>query len=54
MLVTPVIFEDVPIDLITHYTDQPHRFHDDERMIAGPWLILGQLRSKMPALWAGL
>ena len=43
MLVTPVIFEDVPIGLITHYTDQPHRFHDDERMIARALADLGAI-----------
>ena len=43
MLVTPVIFEDVPIGLITHYMDQPHRFHDDERMIARALADLGAI-----------
>jgi signal transduction histidine kinase/putative methionine-R-sulfoxide reductase with GAF domain len=43
MLVTPVIFEDVPIGLITHYTDQSHRFHDDEQMIARALADLGAI-----------
>jgi signal transduction histidine kinase len=43
MLVTPVIFEDVPIGLITHYVDRPHRFHDDERMIARALADLGAI-----------
>ena len=43
MLVTPVIFEDVPIGLITHYIDHPHRFHDDERMIARALADLGAI-----------
>ena len=43
MLVTPVIFEDVPIGLITHYIDRPHRFHDDERMIARALADLGAI-----------
>ena len=55
MLVTPVIFEDVPIGLITHYTDQPHRFHDDERMIARALADLGAIADlKMPGLLAYL
>ena len=43
MLVTPVVFEDVPIGLITHYLDRPHRFHDDERMIARALADLGAI-----------
>ncbi len=43
VLVTPVIFEDVPIGLITHYKDFPHRFHDDERMIARALADLGAI-----------
>ncbi len=43
MLVTPVIFEDVPIGLIAHYTDQSHRFHDDEQMIARALADLGAI-----------
>ena len=43
MLVTPVIFEDVPIGIITHYIDRPHRFHDDERMIARALADLGAI-----------
>ena len=43
MLVTPVIFEDVPIGLITHYTERSHRFHDDERMIARALADLGAI-----------
>jgi signal transduction histidine kinase len=43
MLVTPVVFEDVPIGLITHYVDRPHRFHDDERMIARALADLGAI-----------
>jgi len=43
MLVTPVVFENEPIGLITHYTTQPHRFHDDERMIARALADLGAI-----------
>ena len=43
MLVTPVVFENVPIGLITHYLDRPHRFHDDERMIARALADLGAI-----------
>ena len=34
MLVTPVVYEDEPIRLITLYMDYSHRFNDDERLIA--------------------
>ena len=43
MLVTPVIYEEVPIGLVTHYLDRPHRFHDDERMIARALADLGAI-----------
>ncbi len=43
MLVTPVVFEDVPIGMITHYMDRPHRFHDDEKMIARALADLGAI-----------
>jgi len=43
MLVTPVVFEDVPIGLLTHYVDRPHRFHDDEQMIARALADLGAI-----------
>lgn len=43
MLVTPVIFEDIPIGLIVHYIDRPHRFHDDEQMIARALADLGAI-----------
>ena len=43
MLVTPVVFEDVAIGMITHYMDRPHRFHDDEKMIARALADLGAI-----------
>jgi len=43
MLVTPVVFEDIPIGMITHYMDRPHRFHDDEKMIARALADLGAI-----------
>ena len=43
MLVTPVIFEDAPIGLLVHYIDSPHRFHDDEQMIARALADLGAI-----------
>ena len=43
MLVTPVVFEDAPIGMITHYMDRPHRFHDDEKMIARALADLGAI-----------
>ena len=51
MLVTPVIFEDVPIGLITHYIDRPHRFHDDERMIARALADLGAIAIENASLY---
>ncbi len=52
MLVTPVIFEDVPIGLITHYIDRPHRFHDDERMIARALADLGAIAIENARLYS--
>ena len=43
MLVTPVIYEDAPIGLLVHYIDSPHRFHDDEQMIARALADLGAI-----------
>jgi GAF domain-containing protein len=34
MLVTPVVYEDEPIGLLTLYVDRSHRYNDDERLIA--------------------
>ena len=43
MLVTPVVYEDEPIGLITLYVDRSHRFNDDERLIARALADLGAI-----------
>lgn len=43
MLVTPVVYEDKPIGLITLYVDRSHRFNDDERLIARALADLGAI-----------
>jgi hypothetical protein len=41
MLVTPVLYEDDSIGVLSLYVDRPHRFNDDEKLIAralrGSW-----------------
>ena len=51
MLVTPVVFEDVPIGPLTHYIDRPHRFHDDEQMIARALADLGAIAIENAGLY---
>jgi len=43
MLVTPVVYEDVPIGLLALYTKKSHRFNDDERLIARALADLGAI-----------
>ena len=43
MLVTPVVYEEQPIGLITLYMDCSHRFNDDERLIARALADLGAI-----------
>ena len=43
MLVTPVVYEEEPIGLITLYVDYSHRFNDDERLIARALADLGAI-----------
>ncbi len=43
MLVTPVVYEEEPIGLITLYVDISHRFNDDERLIAKALADLGAI-----------
>ena len=43
MLVTPVVYEEEPIGLITLYVDRSHRFNDDERLIAKALADLGAI-----------
>ena len=43
MLVTPVVYENEPIGLLTLYVDRKHRFNDDERMIVRALADLGAI-----------
>jgi signal transduction histidine kinase len=43
MLVTPVVYEDEPIGLLTLYVDRSHRFNDDEQLIARALADLGAI-----------
>ena len=43
MLVTPVVYEDEPIGLLTLYVDRSHRYNDDERLIARALADLGAI-----------
>ena len=43
MLVTPVVYEDEPIGLLSLYVDRKHRFNDDERLIVRGLADLGAI-----------
>ncbi|MDA7757530.1 GAF domain-containing protein [Opitutales bacterium] len=43
MLVTPVVYEDEPIGLLTLYIDRSHRFNDDEQLIGRALADLGAI-----------
>ena len=43
MLVTPVVYEDRPIGVLSLYVDRPHRFNDDEKLIARALADLGAI-----------
>ena len=43
MLVTPVVYEDEPIGLLSLYVDRKHRFNDDERLIVRALADLGAI-----------
>ena len=43
MLVTPVVYEEEPIGLLTLYVDRSHRYNDDERLIARALADLGAI-----------
>ena len=43
MLVTPVVYEEEPIGLLTLYVDRNHRFNDDERLILRALADLGAI-----------
>ena len=52
MLVTPVLYEDNPIGLLTLYVDRKHRFNDDERMIVRALADLGAIAIQNARLYA--
>ena len=43
MLVTPVVYEDRPIGVLSLYVDRSHRFNDDEKLIARALADLGAI-----------
>lgn len=43
MLVTPVVYEDKPIGVLSLYVDHSHRFNDDEQLIARALADLGAI-----------
>jgi signal transduction histidine kinase len=43
MLVTPVVYEEEPIGLLSLYVDRNHRFNDDERLILRALADLGAI-----------
>ena len=43
MLVTPVVYEDKPIGVLSLYVDRSHRFNDDEQLIARALADLGAI-----------
>ena len=53
MLVTPVVYEDEPIGLLSLYVDRKHRFNDDERLIVRGLADLGNRSTKCPFIWEG-
>jgi signal transduction histidine kinase len=52
MLVTPVVYEDKPIGLLSLYVDRKHRFNDDERMIVRALADLGAIAIQNARLYA--
>ena len=52
MLVTPVLYEENPIGLLTLYVDRKHRFNDDERMIVRALADLGAIAIQNARLYA--
>ncbi len=52
MLVTPVVYEDNPIGVLTLYVDRSHRFNDDEKLIARALADLGAIAVQNARLYA--
>ena len=51
MLVTPVVYENEPIGVLSLYVDRPHRFNDDEKLIASALADLGAIASENARLY---
>jgi signal transduction histidine kinase len=52
MLVTPVVYEDKPIGLLSLYVDRKHRFNDDEQLIVRALADLGAIAIQNARLYA--
>ena len=52
MLVTPVVYEEEPIGVLSLYVDRPHRFNDDEKLIARALADLGAIAGENARLYA--
>lgn len=52
MLVTPVVYEEKPIGLLSLYIDRKHRFNDDEQMIVRALADLGAIAIQNARLYA--
>ena len=52
MLVTPVVYEEEPIGVLSLYVDRPHRFNDDEKLIARALADLGAIAAENARLYA--
>ena len=52
MLVTPVVYEEEPIGVLSLYVDRPHRFNDDEKLIARALVDLGAIAAENARLYA--
>ena len=51
MLVTPVIYEDEPIGVLSLYVDSQHRFNDDEKLIVRALADLGAIAAQNARLY---
>ncbi len=51
MLVTPVVYEDEPIGVLSLYVDRAHRFNDDEKLIARALADLGAIAAENARLY---
>jgi signal transduction histidine kinase len=51
MLVTPVVYEEEPIGVLSLCVDRPHRFNDDEKLIARALADLGAIAAENARLY---